>query len=89
MKEHRNLPSFELGFELGSRAGILGASEQALVREIAHQAITERLDHRVLRGRECPNQHPVSAVKGLQRELDRIPAPTEALNNFELEELLK
>ncbi len=91
MTEIRILPDVEMVLELGSAAGqsLLGSAEQELVHEIVEQAIAGRLDHRALRGRECENQHPVSAVEGLQGELDRIPAPTEALNNFELEELLK
>ncbi len=91
MKEDGMLPAVELELELGSAAGasLLGSAEQELVREIVEQVVEGRFDHRTLTGRECENQHPVSAVEGLQGELDRIPAPTEALNNFELEELLK
>ncbi len=91
MKGDRSLPAAELELELGSAAGasLLGSAEQELVREIVEQAIAGRLDHRALTGRECENQHPLSAVEGLRGELDRIPAPTEALKNFELEELLK
>ncbi len=90
MTEVQILPDVELELELGSVAVVsLGSAEQELVREIVEQAIAGRLDHRALTGRECENQHPVSAVEGLRGELDRIPAPAEALSNFELEELLK
>lgn len=46
-------------------------------------------DHRLLTGRDAADQHPIAAVTGLGKELQRIPAPVEALSNLELEELLK
>lgn len=46
-------------------------------------------DHRLLTNRDADNQHPISAISGLSTELQKIPAPMEALTNEELEELLK
>lgn len=63
------------------------AAEDA--KTTAEQALEGKLVHERLAGREAEAQHPISAIEGLQNELNRIPAPTEALTNFELEELLK
>ena len=46
-------------------------------------------DHRLLTHRDAEGQHPIEAIEGLSREIQRIPAPVEALTNLELEELLK
>lgn len=46
-------------------------------------------DHRLLSHRDAEGQHPIGAVDGLTEELKKIPAPTEALTNLELEALLK
>lgn len=46
-------------------------------------------DHRQLSNREAEEQHPISAITGLEAELKRIPEPIEALTNFDLEEILK
>lgn len=46
-------------------------------------------DHRVLTHRDAAEQHPIGSISGLKEELDRIPAPVEALTNSELEEMLK
>lgn len=46
-------------------------------------------DHRVLSYRDAAEQHPIDAITGLRQELDRIPAPVEAITNEELEEMLK
>ena len=46
-------------------------------------------DHRLLKGRDAPEQHPITSIKGLPEELERIPEPAEALTNEDLEELLK
>ena len=46
-------------------------------------------DHRLLKGRDAENQHPIEAIEGLSEELRRIPTPAEALTNEELEGLLK
>lgn len=46
-------------------------------------------DHRKLTGRDAAEQHPIDSISGLKAELDRIPAPAEALTNTELEEMLK
>ena len=46
-------------------------------------------DHRKLSHLEDPDQHPMAAISGLVKELERIPEPVEALTNSELEEMLK
>lgn len=46
-------------------------------------------DHRRLSHRDAAEQHPIAAIAGLEKELNRIPEPAEALTNFELEEILK
>lgn len=46
-------------------------------------------DHRRLTNRDADDQHPIEAISGLAKELERIPAPVEALTNSELEEILK
>ena len=56
---------------------------------IAEQVIGEVVSHEKLLNRDAENQHPIGAIEGLAAELDRIPEPTEALTNTELEGLLK
>ena len=46
-------------------------------------------DHRFLSHRDAEDQHPIEAISGLEKELERIPAPVEPLTNEELEEILK
>lgn len=46
-------------------------------------------DHRALSNRDAAEQHPIDAITGLRKELDKIPEPVEALTNSELEEMLK
>lgn len=46
-------------------------------------------DHRFLSNRDADEQHPMSAIEGLEDEIRRIPAPIRPLTNSELEELLK
>lgn len=46
-------------------------------------------DHRRLSHRDAEEQHPIESITGLGAELDRIPAPVEALTNSELEALLQ
>ena len=46
-------------------------------------------DHRRLSHRDAAEQHPISSISGLEKELNRIPEPVEALTNTELEEMLK
>lgn len=46
-------------------------------------------DHRQLSNRDAAEQHPITAIAGLEAELNRIPEPVEALENTELEEMLK
>lgn len=46
------------------------------------------LDHRQLRHRKDPEQHPISAISGLAEVLETIPSPVEPLTNEDLEELL-
>lgn len=58
-------------------------------REAIDQAVVGELSHSKLLGRDEPEQHPIKSIDGLEGELLRIPAPTEALTNEELEELLK
>lgn len=58
-------------------------------KETAEQALSGKLTHSQLLGRDDPEQHPIKSIDGLSGELLRIPAPTEALTNEELEELLK
>jgi len=46
-------------------------------------------DHRQLSHRDAAEQHPIASISGLEKELNRIPEPVEALTNTELEEMLK
>lgn len=46
-------------------------------------------DHRRLSHRDAAEQHPIASISGLEKELNRIPEPVEALTNTELEEMLK
>lgn len=46
-------------------------------------------DHRQLTHRDAERQHPISAIDGLSDVVNKIPVPTEALTNEELEALLK
>lgn len=46
-------------------------------------------DHRRLSHRDALEQHPIASIAGLEKELNRIPEPVEALTNTELEEMLK
>lgn len=90
MTEIPIMPDAEIELELSGRVGVsaMSGADERLVREIVRQAIAG-IEHGELSGRECEGQHPISAVAGLERELERIPEPAEALTNFELEELLK
>lgn len=58
-------------------------------KEAVDQAVVGELSHSKLLGRDEPEQHPIKSIEGLEAKLLRIPAPTEALTNEELEELLK
>lgn len=49
----------------------------------------EVYDHRSLSHREDTDQHPIASISGLDKELQRIPGPVEALTNTELEDMLK
>lgn len=46
-------------------------------------------DHRQLTNRDAADQHPIISISGLEKELNRIPEPVEAITNAELEEMLK
>lgn len=46
-------------------------------------------DHRTLTNRGAAEQHPITAISGLEEALERIPEPAEALKNYDLEEILK
>lgn len=46
-------------------------------------------DHQQLTNRDAPEQHPIGSISGLEKTLNRIPEPVEALTNTELEEMLK
>ena len=46
-------------------------------------------DHRSLSHREDTDQHPIASISGLDKELQRIPGPVEAITNTELEDMLK
>jgi len=46
-------------------------------------------DHRQLTHRDAAQQHPISAIDGLEDEIRRIPAPVEPITNQELEDLLQ
>lgn len=46
-------------------------------------------DHRRLSHRDAAEQQPITSISGLEKELNRIPVPVEALTNTELEEMLK
>lgn len=91
MRELRAKGRQELELEIDARVETLALPEDGarLVRELVEQELSGRLDHRGLSGREAEGQHPVAAIEGLKDELERIPAPAEAMTNFELEELLK
>lgn len=47
------------------------------------------IDHRQLSHRDAAEQHPITSISGLKKELERIPEPAEALTNLELEAILK
>lgn len=47
------------------------------------------IDHRALTHRDAAQQHPISAIDGLEDEIRRIPAPVEPITNQELEDLLQ
>ncbi len=47
------------------------------------------IDHRQLSHRDAAEQHPITSISGLDKELQRIPEPVEALTNTELEDMLK
>lgn len=51
--------------------------------------VTGVSDHRQLTHRDAERQHPISAIDGLLDVVNKIPGPTEALTNEELEALLK
>ena len=46
-------------------------------------------DHRLLANRDAADQHPMEAITDLKKEISRIPPPTEAITNSEIEEMLK
>lgn len=46
-------------------------------------------DHRRLTNRDAENQHPIESITDLKKEISRIPPPTEAITNSEIEEMLK
>ena len=46
-------------------------------------------DHRFLLNRDAEDQHPIESISKLKEELERIPPPTEAITNSEIEEILK
>ena len=50
-------------------------------------ALGSLLKHSLLQGRDNPDQHPITAVTGLEAELET--RPSKALSNLELESLLK
>lgn len=91
MKKHRAPvpPVLELDLSGGVEVNALSQDAEQLVRAVVEQELEDRLDHRALTGRDAQNQHPVEAIEGLRDELMRIPEPTEALSNSELEEILK
>lgn len=72
-----------------SKASLEAQAAAEAAAATAGEAIEGKLAHEKLLGRDAERQHPVTAIEGLVEELRRIPAPTEALTNFELEELLK
>lgn len=82
-------PELELDLSCGVEVNALSQDAERLVRAVVEQELEEKLDHRVLTGREAQDQHPVEAIEGLRSELMKIPEPAEALSNFELEEILK
>lgn len=91
MREHRAPVPPELELDLSGiiEVNVLSQEAEQLVRAVVEQELEDRLDHRALTGRDAQDQHPVEAIEGLKDELMRIPEPTEALTNFELEEILK
>lgn len=91
MRKHRAPapPDLELDLSGGVEVSVLSQEAEELVRAVVEQELEDRLDHRALTGRDAQDQHPVEAIEGLKDELMRIPEPTEALSNFELEEILK
>lgn len=46
-------------------------------------------DHRRLTNRDAEDQHPIESITDLKKEIIRIPPPTEAITNSEIEEMLK
>lgn len=46
-------------------------------------------DHRQLTNRDAEDQHPIESITDLKKEIIRIPPPTEAITNSEIEEMLK
>lgn len=46
-------------------------------------------DHRRLTNRDAEDQHPIESITDLKKEISRIPPPTEAITNSEIEEMLK
>lgn len=50
---------------------------------------TGRTNHGLLYNRDGADQHPIDAISGLAKELQKIPPPTEAISNKELEGLLE
>lgn len=45
--------------------------------------------HRRLTNRDAEDQHPIESITDLKKEISRIPPPTEAITNSEIEEMLK
>lgn len=90
MAEMTEAPELELELELDGRVEVCALTGGAadMVRAVVDRAIAG-LGHGDLPGRAERGQHPAAAIEGLEKELERIPAPAEALTNFELEEILK
>lgn len=63
--------------------------ESGVVPDTLDPSFSVTADHRALRYRDAPEQHPIASITGLEAELNRIPEAMETLTNAELEEILK
>lgn len=74
-----------------TRSGNLGLySGEKLLSEVTIEGGGSGInDHRKLSYRDAEEQHPIEAIIGLTKELNRIPEPVESITNSELEDILK
>lgn len=79
----------ESAYDIAVRHGFTGTEEEWLASLKGPPGDAGSEDHRQLSHRDAEDQHPIGAISGLEKELERIPEPVEALTNSELEEMLK